>query len=263
MTTNYIPLDKEKHSALKVKTQHNFEFAKDTHLASATLREFAQVASCMPIVFIKDNQTGNFHTIAMLGLEQQSNLYFAQDKWQGHILPLNIQRFPFDVRPDGDKLGVFIDENSDLVGEEGEALFTPEGEPSEYLKNRQQLLGEVANSEMATQRFVKEVVELDLLDPVQLVVQYANGEQRNVTGLFSINEKRVNELPDEKTLELKKSGFLGAIYTVMLSLAQLNRMVQLSNSSEKPIRNIQLNLLDKNADKADKSEKTEKQEKAE
>ena len=54
MTTNYIPLDKNLHSALKVNRNHNYEFAKGTHLAAATLREFGQVAGCMPIVFIKD-----------------------------------------------------------------------------------------------------------------------------------------------------------------------------------------------------------------
>ncbi len=247
MTVNYIPLDKDKHSALKVKTQHGFSFAKQTHLASVSLREFAQIASCMPIAFIKDAQSGNFHAIAMLGLEQGNNMYFAEDKWQGHVMPLNIQRFPFDVRPDGDKLGVFIDENSDLVGEEGEPLFTEAGEPSEFLKNRQQLLSEIANSEMMTQRFVKTLVELDLLDPLQLAVQYMTGETRNVTGVFAINEKRVNELSDEKTLELKKNGYLGAIYTAMLSLAQINRLVQLSAKSEKPIRSIQLTVLEKDS----------------
>lgn len=251
MTTKYIPLDKDKHSALKVNPVHNYEFVKDTHLASATLREFAQVASCMPIVFINDQKSGNFHTIAMFGLEQNSNLYFQNDKWLGHIVPLNVQRYPFDVRPDGEKLGVFFDESSSLIGDEGEALFTEEGEPSEYLNNQQQLLGDIANSEMATQKFIKEVVELGLLDTVQLAVQYVNGENRNVTGLHSINEKRVNALPDEKILELKKSGYLGAIYTSMLSLGQLNRMVQLSSTTDKPIRSIQLNLIDENAEKAE------------
>ncbi|GAA0855486.1 SapC family protein [Aliiglaciecola litoralis] len=258
MKTNYVPLDKEKHSALKVSVQHGFEFAKETHLASATMREFAQIASCMPIAFIKDQPKGSFHTIAMLGLEQNSNMYFNDNKWVGHVMPLNIQRYPFDVRPDGDKLGVFIDENSPLVGEEGESLFTEAGEPSDYLKNRQELLGEIANSEMITQRFVAKVVELGLLDPLQLNVQYASGETRNVTGVFTINEKRVNELSDEVTLELKKSGFLGAIYTVMLSLAQLNRMVQLSSTTDKPIRAIQMKLIDENAAEAETAPAAEK-----
>lgn len=247
MKTNYIPLDKAIHGDLKVKAQHNFEFAKEIHLASASLRDFAQIASCMPLVFIKDQPSGLYHAIAMLGLEQKNNLYYG-DKWLGHVMPLSVQRYPFDVRPDGDKLGVFIDEGSDLVGDEGESLFTAEGEMTDYLKNRNELLGEIANGEIATQRFVKRVEELGLLDDVQLNVLYASGESRKVTGLYSISEKRVNELSDEVTLELKKNGYLGAIYTVMLSLAQLNRMVQLSAATDKPIRSIQLAVVDENAE---------------
>lgn len=243
MTTNYIPLDKDKHSALKVNLKHNFEFAKDTHLAATTIREFAQVGSCMPIVFVKEPTAGSLHAIAMFGLEQGSNMFFQDDKWQAHVMPLSIQRFPFDVRPDGDKLGVFIDEKSELVGEtEGQALFNESGEPSEFLQHRHNMLSEIANSEMSTQKFIKQLEAYNLIDEVQLVVQYATGQKRNVTGLHSISEKRLNELDDEKILDLKKTGFLGAIYAVLLSISQLNRLVQLSAKSEQPIASINMAL---------------------
>lgn len=241
MATNYIPLDKDKHGALKVNIKHSFEFAQNTHLSAVTLKEFAQVATCMPIAFIKDPNAGSVHAIAMLGVEDKQNLFMQTGKWQGHAVPMNIQRFPFDVRPDGDKLGVFIDENSDLVSEtEGEALFTESGEPTEFLKNRQNLLGDIANSEVATQRFIKELQELDLLEPIDLFIHYASGEQRSVTGVITISETKLNELPDDKVLGLKKTGFLGAIYAMLLSLGQLNRLVQLSAQTDKPIRAIQI-----------------------
>ena len=240
MATNYIPLDKEKHSALKINLKHNFDFAHKTHLSAVTLREYAQIASCMPMVFINDPQSGNYHGVAMLGLEPEQNLYVKDGKWQAHAVPLNIQRFPFDVRPDGDKLGVYIDENSDLISDDGEALFTESGEPTEFLKNRQQMLGDIANSEMATQRFIKQLQELELLEPLDMIVHYADGQTRNVTGVTTISEARVNELDDDKILDLKKTGFLGAIYAMLLSLGQLNRFVTLSADTDKPIRAIQL-----------------------
>ncbi|MCV2884876.1 SapC family protein [Aestuariibacter sp. AA17] len=253
MATNYIPLDKEKHRALKVNVRHNFEFAKDTHLSAVTLREFAQVATCMPIALIKDPATGNHHVIAMLGIEDKQNLFMIDGKWSGHAVPLNIQRFPFDVRPDGDTLGVFIDENSDLISDNGESLFNDDGEPSDFLKNRQQLLGDIANSEIATQKFIKKLNELALLEEVNLMVHYADGKQRNVTGIITVSEARLNALSDEQTLDLKKSGFLGAIYAMLLSLGQMNRLVQLSAKTESPVRAIQLHF--NNADKADNAEK--------
>jgi hypothetical protein len=242
MTISYVPLDKTKHKDIKINLTHNFAHAKDTHLAAATLREYAQVASCMPIVIIKDPKSENFHSVAMLGTEQGVNLFLQDGKWQGHCVPLNVQRYPFDVRPDGDKLGVFFDENSELVGTEGEPLFTEEGEPSPFLQNRQQLLSELANSEMATQDFIKKIVELDLLDPIQLGVQYVDGSKRNITGMHGINEKRLQALEEAQILELHKSGFLGAIYALLMSLGQLNRLVQLSAKGEKPIQGLQLRV---------------------
>ena len=61
--------------------------------------------------------------------------------------------------------------------------------------------------------------------------------------MMSINEKKLLELPEEQVLELHKAGFLGAIYAVMMSVGQLNRLVELSNDTENPIRNMQLSAV--------------------
>jgi hypothetical protein len=238
---NYIPLDKNKHKDLRVKLSGDFAHAKDNHLAAASLREYAQIASCMPIIFIKDPKSNTTHSVAMLGIEQGVNLFMQEGKWSGHVVPLNIQRYPFDVRPDGEKLGVFIDENSDLVGKEGEALFTDEA-PSPFLENRQKLLSELANSEMATRDFVKKLEDLDLLDSIVIRAQYANGQQRNINGMQTISEKRLQDLDTDTILELHKAGYLGAIYAVLMSLGQLNRMVQLTQGSENAVTNLNLQI---------------------
>ncbi|MFT6988906.1 MAG: hypothetical protein ACJASL_000872 [Paraglaciecola sp.] len=240
---NYIPLDKNKHKDLRVKLSGDFAHAKDNHLAAASLREYAQIASCMPIIFIKDPKSDTTHSVAMLGIEQGVNLFMQEGKWSGHVVPLNIQRYPFDVRPDGEKLGVFIDENSDLVGKEGEALFTDEA-PSPFLENRQKLLSELANSEMATRDFVKKLEDLGLLDAIVIRAQYANGQQRNINGMQTISEKRLQDLDTDTILELHKAGYLGAIYAVLMSLGQLNRMVQLTQGSENAVTNLNLQIED-------------------
>ena len=243
MAINFVPLDKEKHKDLKVAVNTSFSFAKNTHLAAATIREFAQLAATMPLVFIEDTTSKRHHVVTMLGMEQGQNLFLTGASWKGPHVPMNILRYPFDVRPDGDKLGVYIDENSDLISDEGQALFTEAGEASEFLDNRQKFLADLANSEMLTQRFVAKVVELDLLDPIQIRLTYQDGKQRNVTGMMSINEKKLLELPEEQVLELHKQGFLGAIYAVMMSVGQLNRLVELSNDTENPIRSMQLSAV--------------------
>lgn len=205
MAMNFVPLDKNTHKDLKVAVDPAFPYAKNTHLAAASIREFAQLAGAMPLVFIQDPKTNKHHVVAMLGIEPGQNLFLQDGKWNAPHIPMNIVRYPFDVRPDGDKLGVYIDENSDLIKEEGQPLFKEDGNPSDFLNNRQQLLGDLANSEMLTQQFVSKVVELDLLNPMQLRVQYSNGQGRNVGGILTIDEKKLVELSDEQVVELHLS----------------------------------------------------------
>ena len=101
---------------------------------------------------------------------------------------------------------------------------------------------------MMTQRFIKQVLELDLLEEIQIRLVYASGQQRNVTGMMSINEKKLLELPEDKVMELHKSGFLGAMYAIMMSLGQLNRLVELSKDTDNPIQTMQLSSVSGNAE---------------
>ena len=56
----------------------------------------------------------------------------------------------------------------------------------------------------------------------------------------TISEKRLQALDAATIDNLHKLGYLGAIYAVMLSLGQLNRLVQLTQSGENPVRALQL-----------------------
>ena len=251
MAMNYVPLDKAVHKDIKLSTKNDFAFTQNTHLAAASIREFAQLAGAIPMVFIKDEQTGNHHTVCMLGIEKESNLYFAEGRWQAPQVPMNIQRYPFDIRPDNGNLGVFIDDASTLITDDGAPLFTAEGEAADLLKNRLEFLDFLANSERLTQEFINKVVELDLLTEIEIRMVTDAGERRAITGMLSIDENKLFNLPDEEILTLHKKGFSGAIYALMMSLSQLNRLVELSNKTDKPIRSLQIvNLAAEAAAKA-------------
>jgi hypothetical protein len=124
--------------------------------------------------------------------------------------------------------------------EDGQAVFTEEGEPSEFLNTRQQFLSDLANSELLTQQFVKKIVDLGLLEAIEIGLEYTNGQKRNVTGMMSIDEKKLRELDQEVVMELHKNGFMGAIYATMISLGQLNRLVELSNNTDSPIASLHI-----------------------
>lgn len=236
-----VPLNIEKHKKIKVKQDNTFAYAAKQHLVAITMRELAGAASAMPVIFIKNPQTNDFHFAAITGIEPEQNLFRQNGKWMTHHIPWNLQRFPFDMRGSLEQINVYFDENSDLVGDEdGYALFDDEGKITPFFDNVQKLLGALAESEVTGRKLIQLLIDNDLLQPVLIHVTYASGQQKNLVGMYAISEEKLNALDDETLLSLMKSGGLGVIYTLLQSVYQLNRLVDLSQSTENPVINLQL-----------------------
>jgi hypothetical protein len=126
-----------------------------------------------------------------------------------------------------------------LVSEsEGEALFDAEGNAAPHLERVRGLVTQIAESEISAETFFKQIVEYDLLEPVSLRVTFTTGEQKNLVGMYGIGEERLMKLSDEAILDLMRTGSLGMLYAMLTSIGQINALVRLSQSTAKPIANI-------------------------
>ena len=56
---NFAPLNSEKHKNLKISNQLGLERIANQHIISANARDFAQLATSYPIMFIKDEEKFN------------------------------------------------------------------------------------------------------------------------------------------------------------------------------------------------------------
>jgi hypothetical protein len=256
-TPSFVPLDKNKHKNLKVTMDTSFSSCKSAHLAAVALKEAPFAASAMPLVIVKTTQNDTYHIAGMMGIEPNTNLFCQDNKWQGHHVPWNVQRYPFDLRGDREKVVIFIDENSDLVSEDkGEALFDAEGNATPHLENVRGLVGQIAESEMKSSAFFKQLEDYDLLDPISIRVIFADGEKKNLVGMYGISEERLLKLSDEAVLDLMRSGSLGMLYAMLTSIGQLNTLVRLSQTTSKPVVNIQFGI-DEAAQKTDETKAPE------
>jgi hypothetical protein len=57
-------------------------------------------------------------------------------------------------------------------------------------------------------------------------VAKADGEQRNIAGIFIVDEEKLQNLPDEQIVDLHKSGALRGIHTHLFSLANVNLLME-------------------------------------
>ncbi|WDE05463.1 SapC family protein [Thalassomonas viridans] len=242
---NMVPVKKEQHQNLKVAAKRDLSHVANQHIVPVNAIEFAQAATSFPVVIVKDPDSNRYRSVAMLGLETGENLFYSKEKWNAIFVPQSIGMVPFALGLDPEKektLTACIDTDSPFVGEDKEnALFDDKGEETEFLKKIQESLGRLYDNEVASERFIKELVDNDLLQELELNMSLVSGEKKKLVGIFTVNEKKLQELSDEKVVDFHKRGLFVPLHAMLGSVAQVNRLVQLRNeNSDKKINGIQI-----------------------
>ena len=249
---NFAPIRKEQHQNLKLAKARDLSHVAGQHIVPITAAEYAQSSASFPIVLVKSPESDRFRSVAMLGLEAGENLFFQDEKWSALSLPQSIAMVPFSLGLDPDKentLTACVDLDSPFVGEDKELpLFEEGGKESEVLENVQQSLGRLYDNERMTENFIKELQENDLLQELELNINLSTGENKKLVGVFTVNEEKVKELADDKVLDFHKRGLFVPIYSMLGSLSQINRLVQLRNQvSDAKVSGVQIVPLGKEA----------------
>ncbi|WP_350432794.1 SapC family protein [Shewanella sp. H8] len=221
-------LEQTKHGDLKL-TPSDYSHIAEQHIVPVTLHEINRAATEYPIVFVKNSDTNEFQSVAMLGLKPGQNLSVKDGKWLGLYIPAVVRDYPLGliVNPDvKDKVWIGIRENAkEVTKTEGQAMFE-DGKETPFLEARKKALISHYEQDQATRGILGYLAEKGLLINQILTVDVA-GEKRNINGLYLIDEAKLNELSDEEFIELKKRGLLGPIYGHLGSLNQVNRLARI------------------------------------
>ena len=224
-----VALHKEGHAKTKINTQNLFQHIANEHMLPVVVHEFVVAGAEFPIVFVKDQSGENFQPVVLLGLSAQQNLVIKEGKWDGMYVPRVARNYPLVLvqeQPGSDRLIVAIDESSERVNDtEGFPLFNDDGTESEYLVARKQQMADFVDFSQITHNFTLKMQELGLIKEQVLTVTI-NEEKRNINGINMIDDKALNELSDETFLELRKLGYLTAIYAHLMSLQHTQKLVQ-------------------------------------
>lgn len=224
---NIQSLHKDRHAALRVRPLAGYDHLANIQYLPLLVTEFLKAAIDMPILFLKNSETGQFQPVAMLGLKRATNAFVADGRWQAHYLPAVARQLPFRLlgnEQHPDRLYVGIDTDHETVSNaEGEALFDASGNETPYLERRKQALFEYAEHTQLTQSFLELLVKHDLLREKTLTYG-PDGVGAGIRGLYVIDEQRLNALPADEYLKLRDRGFLAVVYAHLVSLNQVRRL---------------------------------------
>ncbi len=219
-----VPLDRDRHRAMRLAIHpHKYRFAAASHVIPAVIDEFAAAAAHLPIIFVagQDVPTACF----LVGFRSgQNSIVSAGGRWRAAHVPAYLRRYPLMLGevPDGEPIVCIDSHYVDAAG--GEALFTRDGQETDFFLNHMRLLNEYFVSAKRNEVLSRLLVEFDLLRPVTIEVTLDNAERVTVQGFFAVDANLLQALPDGKLLELRRQGFLDAVYAHVHSLASVEHV---------------------------------------
>src|SRR6266567_4357205 len=173
-----------------------------------------------------------FVPLAVLGLREAQNLFVSADgtKWDAPYIPAYVRRYPFVfLRHDNDDLTLCIDEAANAL-EPGRArpLFE-DGKRTQVIEHALRFCVEFQRGHLATEAFMKALIEQDLLIPYQVTSTLHSGERLTATGFKVIDEARFAKLSDDVVVNWYRQGWLGYVCAHLASAGCWAQLVKRSN----------------------------------
>jgi hypothetical protein len=224
--TNIVVLNSLTHREVRVQAEASAKFGDNQRFVPVVIAEFPLLVTHYPVLFSKDTETGAFFCGAMLGIDEGENLFLKDGKGHEGYRPLTLQRAPFFVA--GEDLAIDLD-HARIAPHGGQALFNDKGEPTSYLESIKAAFQQLKPGIEMTKRFTELLLNLNLLEPVDIVLGFDDGTKRNLVDLYTVNQEVLRQLPDASVLELFRRGYLQLIYLLIASLKQIPVLAKKKN----------------------------------
>jgi hypothetical protein len=218
------------------------EFVQRGNAVPISHTEFQPIARHYPIVFTTGDNGKTFAAVAVLGITQGENLFYADNRWAaGAYVPAYARRYPFCMArvnlnkvEQKDRL-ICVEKGS--LDEGGEALFDAAGQPSEKWKGMERLLAEYEADLERMREMCALVSDYGLLEPFSMQAtlrKEKGGGSMQMTGMHRVAEKNLENLNAAQLKNLMRKGYLARIYLHLLSLENFGRLLDRKGSRQEP-----------------------------
>ncbi|HYR32820.1 MAG TPA: SapC family protein [Burkholderiales bacterium] len=207
------------------------EFAQHGNAIPISLSEFQPVARDYPIVFTGAQGSQSFAPVAVLGLSSGENLFYSAGWASGVYIPAYARRYPFCMA----KVNVNQVEQKDrliciektYIDDNGELMFDTQGQPNAKWKDLERLLGEYEADLERSREMCSILSDYGLFEPFTMQATFRDtaAKPMQVTGMFRVVEKNLENLNTAQLKNLMRKGILPRIYIHLLSLENFGRLL--------------------------------------
>lgn len=227
-------LTSAQHKDLQIMPSAVMQQISKQHMLNVHATEVANAATCFPVFISRNTTNGRLSISALTNVVAGHNLFVSNGQWDPVFQPNGLQTLPLYLmqKPDDpNQFTVGFDSSSDCFGTSGgEPLFNDEGKATNVLMEKSKLLENELTLVRQTHAFLRVLEQHNLLKSVDLQVQYDNDRVNIIQGLYTINEDQLQTMNTEQFDELRKAGYLMPIHALLMSLYQVNVLVNRFNA---------------------------------
>jgi len=230
MTT---PLTPETHANSYWQRFTNYQFTANSHTAPLVAAELSVAVQAFAMAFIRIN--GHYDIVAILSPTPAENYYInSQGQWLGGYVPSCFRGYPFSLDSSGQ---LCIDEESGLIhATEGEALFDSAGQLTPQVAAVRDFLQKIQQNKTITDLSIAALVDAGLIKEWPLTLKI-NGVDVVTSGLYRIDDAKLNTLDDAAFLKLRTTQSLPVAYAQLFSMGNIShfeKLAKLRQQTAKP-----------------------------
>jgi hypothetical protein len=208
-------------------------FTRQLNAIPVSFTEFNVAHRDYPLVFSSGDAGKTFAPVAVLGLEAGAHLFAPSDGWApGTYVPAYVRRYPFCMaRVTLDKVEqaerLICVEKAYVADSptEGVAMFDEAAAALPRWTEIEKLLQEYEADLERTREMCGILGDYGLLEPFSMQATLNAGGAMHLTGMFRVDEKKLETLNASQCKNLIKKGIMGKIYMHLLSLDNFARLL--------------------------------------
>src|ERR1039458_627336 len=206
------------------------EFCGQLNAIPISYTEFSVACRDYPLVFTSGDNGQTYAPVAALGLTNGENLFLPNGAWDKNVyVPAYVRRYPFcmarvnlDKVEQADRL---ICVEKAFLDDKGESMFDAEGKSLPKWQPIEKLLQEYEADLERSREMSAILSDYALLEPFAMQAQTKAGAAMNLTGMYRVDEKKMEFLNASQHKNLIKKGVMGRIYAHLISLDNFARLL--------------------------------------
>ena len=232
------PVDRQRHAGLGIRPGLDYRWCQSLNAVFVNAGEFGKAALDYPIAFARDERSGEFVPVAVLGLRPKQNLFVDDHgQWRAQrYIPAYFRRYPFCIaevpQPNGAAAQQMVCVQEDQLAPASLPLFGKDGAPTAAWAPVMRLLEAIENARQQTRVLTRRLEALGLLTAFDAVAMPSKGKPLRLQGLFRVDEEKLQQISTRDLRTLLRKGELRAVHAHLLSLANIDRVSARLNDRE-------------------------------